>query len=86
MTVNEKQKGITLIALVITIIVMLVLAGVSINAIVGENGILSKAQSAKFLSEESAWIENAEMIATQVVMDRDQIEKLTEEEIASANR
>ena len=82
----KEQKGITLIALVITIIVMLVLAGVSINAIIGDNGILSKAQSAKLLSEKTAWIENAEIIATQAVMSKDEIENLTEEELASANR
>ena len=54
-----SSKGITLIALVISIIVMLILAGVSINAIVGEDGILSKAQYAKLSSEDAAWFENA---------------------------
>ena len=39
----SNQKGITLIALVITIVVLLILAGVSINAIFSENGILKKA-------------------------------------------
>lgn len=42
-----KQRGITLIALVITIIVMLILAGVSLNVLVGDNGVLTKAQDAK---------------------------------------
>ena len=42
---NEK-KGITLIALVITIIVMLVLAGASLNAVLGENGVLNRAAQA----------------------------------------
>lgn len=42
----KGNRGITLIALVITIIVLLILAGVSINAIIGENGIASKAQEA----------------------------------------
>jgi len=65
---------------------MLILAGISLNAIIGDNGILSKAQKAKLLSEKSAWIENAEMIATQVVMNKNEIENLTEEELASANR
>ncbi len=37
-----KSKGITLIALVITIIVLLILAGVTIASITGENGILRK--------------------------------------------
>ena len=41
-----KDKGITLIALVITIIVLLILAGVSIAMLTGENGILTKAVDA----------------------------------------
>ena len=42
-----KQNGITLIALVITIIVLLILAGVSIAMLTGENGILTQANNAK---------------------------------------
>ena len=42
----KDQKGITLIALVITIIVLLILAGVSIAMLTGDNGILSKASGA----------------------------------------
>lgn len=44
---NKKQTGITLIALVITIIVLLILAGVSIATLTGENGILNRASTAK---------------------------------------
>ena len=44
---KESEKGITLIALVITIIVLLILAAVSIAMLTGENGILSKASTAK---------------------------------------
>ena len=44
---KESEKGITLIALVITIIVLLILAVVSIAMLTGENGILSKASNAK---------------------------------------
>lgn len=43
----RNQKGITLIALVITIIVLLILAGVSIAMLTGENGILTQASRAK---------------------------------------
>ena len=43
----KSKKGITLIALVITIIVLLILAGVSINAVIGENGIATKAKLSK---------------------------------------
>ena len=41
----RTQKGITLVALVITIIVLLILAGVSISMALGDNGILSRAES-----------------------------------------
>lgn len=40
----KEQKGITLVALIITIIVMLILAGVSISLVVGDNGVLTQAQ------------------------------------------
>ena len=43
----EKQKGITLIALVVTIIVLLILAGVSIAMLTGNNGILTQGKRAK---------------------------------------
>ncbi len=46
-----KNKGITLIALVITIVVLLILAGVSISMLAGENGIIKRAQEAKEKSE-----------------------------------
>lgn len=42
----KKEKGITLIALVVTIIVLIILAGVSINLVLGENGIITKAKKA----------------------------------------
>ena len=50
----RKNKGITLIALVITIIVLLILAGVSIAMLTGQNGILSQAQKAKSETENAA--------------------------------
>ena len=40
----NRQKGITLIALIITIVILIILAGVAINLTVGENGIFSKAK------------------------------------------
>ncbi len=42
MKTKKNQKGITLIALVITIIVLLILAGISINTLFGTNGLLRK--------------------------------------------
>ena len=46
-TVKKSNRGITLIALVVTIIVLLILAGISIQMLSGENGILSKATQSK---------------------------------------
>lgn len=43
----KKNKGITLVALVVTIIVLLILAAVSINLVLGENGIVTRAKQAK---------------------------------------
>lgn len=54
-----ESRGITLIALVITIIVLLILAGVSIATLTGNNGILSQAQKA---SEETKIAEEKEQI------------------------
>lgn len=47
----KSARGITLIALVITIIVLLILAGISISMLSGENGILKKAGDAATLTE-----------------------------------
>ena len=47
----KKDKGITLIALIVTIIILLILATISINAIWSDNGIIKKAQEAGRLQE-----------------------------------
>ena len=43
----ESQKGITLVALVVTVIVLIILAGISINLLLGDNGLITRAQEAK---------------------------------------
>lgn len=43
----KKQKGITLVALVVTIIVLIILAGISISLVLRENGIINLAQKAR---------------------------------------
>ena len=45
--IEKNEKGITLIALVLTIIVLLILAGVSIATLTGPNGLLTRANDAK---------------------------------------
>ena len=57
----KANKGITLIALVITIIVLLILAGVSIAMLTGENGILTQAQNAKNRTAEAEAEERADL-------------------------
>ena len=51
--IKKSSKGITLIALVITIIVLLILAGVSIAMLTGDNGIITQAKLAKEKTEEA---------------------------------
>ena len=43
----KKDKGVTLISLVVLIIILIILAGININTLVGENGIITKAKQAK---------------------------------------
>ena len=57
----KKEKGITLIALVITIIVLLLLAGVAISMLSGENGILKQAQTAKKATGDSEFEEEVKL-------------------------
>ena len=50
---TKEIKGITLITLAVTIVVLLILAGISINTVIGDNGIIKKAQSSAELTKES---------------------------------
>ena len=69
----HNQKAITLIALVISIIVMLILAGVSLNATIGENGIMTQAKNATYMQSiatleeylNNYYVENYEKLANE---------------------
>ena len=63
--ITREQRGITLITLVVTIIVLIILAGVSIAMLVGENGIITQAQRAK---------ENTELAEKQEKEDMGELE------------
>ena len=73
----KNNKGITLIALVVTIIVLLILAGISIAMLTGENGILGNASNAKSNNAYQGAVEQMKLaymavrteIAAQVVKD-----------------
>ena len=56
-----KNEGITLIALVVTIVVLLILAGISIAMLTGDDGIITKAREAKNAHDESSANETAKM-------------------------
>ena len=60
----KNKSGITLVALVITIIVLLILAGVSIAMLTGTNGILTQAQKAKLSTELSSTVTKGIISAT----------------------
>ena len=51
---KKKDGGITLIALVVTIVVLLILAGVSIAMLTGDNGIITRAREVKKAHDESS--------------------------------
>ena len=65
---SKKERGITLIALVVTIIVLIILAGISINLMFGANGLIQKAKQAKIEYEESNIREKVEMLLSEYSM------------------
>ena len=65
----KNQKGITLIALVITIIVLLILAGVSIAMLTGPNGLLTRANDAKSDTAKAGVKEKVELAIQSVYAD-----------------
>ena len=80
---KEKEEGITLIALITTIIVLLILAGITIGAITGSNGIIGGAQGAK---EETEISQEKEIIdiSTVEAMGKNNRGNLEEEEFQNA--
>ena len=77
--IGNEESGITLIALVITIIVLLILAGISIAMLTGENGILTKAETAQVETKKAQYQEILELIGGEIRPDQI-IEKLSTKE------
>ena len=63
----KNQKGITLVALVITIIVLLILAGVSISLVLGQNGVLTQASNAVVKNDAAAVEQEVKLAAAEAV-------------------
>ena len=59
---KETQRGITLIALVITIVILIILATVTLNVVLGDGGLIQRAQQAKELTEEAAEEEEQQIL------------------------
>ena len=74
--VKTRNKGVTLIALVVTIIVLIILAGVSINMIVGENGILKRAAEATTETEIATDKEKIILAVSEAQITEDGYQKL----------
>ena len=58
---KRKDKGITLIALIVTIIILIILASISIGALTGDNGIIDQAHTAKENTEIASWEEQIDL-------------------------
>ena len=61
---QKKDNGITLVALVVTIVVLLILAGITITYLLGDNSIFNRANEAKFKTRWSTYKEQADIYTT----------------------
>jgi hypothetical protein len=61
---QKKKNGISLIALIITIIILLILAGISVTAVLGDNGIFKMSQKASDKTKDSSVVEEIELAWT----------------------
>ncbi len=67
----KKNNGLTLVALIITVIVMLIIAGITVTALTGDNGIINSAENADSEKNRSEEKETVEWAAAQSVADND---------------
>ena len=72
---KKQNKGITLIALVVTIVILLILAGITIAALTGDNGLIGKTGEAKKQTEISEGLEQLEIAVNQSFNKRGNIDK-----------
>lgn len=83
---RKMNKGITLIALVITIIVLLILAGISLATLIGKNGVLTKANSAKDEHKINQYKEEINLIVADEIAERQVTAKTESFHISLKNR
>ena len=73
----KNEIGITLIALIVTIVVLLILAGVTIATLTGENGIITKASEAEMITELSGYKEQLELYKQAKIMESKNFQEST---------
>ena len=80
---TKEMKGITLVALVITIVVLLILAGVSINTVLGDDGIIKKAKEAAEATKQASAEEemNRLVLEYQLASNDETLESFLQEKV-----
>lgn len=78
--VRTKEKGITLVALVVTIVVLLILAGITIVYVFGDNGVFKRASDAKLQTEIAKAREKIEMVLSEAKIPKNIDSKYDENE------
>ena len=68
---TKEENGITLIALVVTIVVLLILVGITLTYVMGDNGIVKKAQDAKVRHEISQYQELIDLTRKEVQLNEE---------------
>lgn len=81
---KREDKGITLVALVVTIIVLIILAGITLNIVLDQNGIISKTKEAKNKTTETQEKEKLQLAVVSVQMEDANTLKIEKEKLESA--
>ena len=80
----KENKGITLVALVVTVVVLLILAGVSITTLIGNNGILTKTSESKQKTQEAQEKEEIGIAATTAQIGENGYQELNQTNLQNA--
>lgn len=83
--VKERNEGITLIALVVTIIVLIILAGIAVNLLLGENGLLQRAKDSKTVYDKSSLAEKMSLLLMDYKIERETTGKTLQEYLTKKN-
>lgn len=76
----KENKGITLVALVLTIIILLILAGVALSLVIGENGLIAKSKKSVEKYKDKAKEEQWQLEDFEVGMEKISLDELQDEE------